>query len=419
MTATVIGSGSTFGIISSVYTGGIVYILVSFGNPISRLLVANFFVNRLDRFEHCISGGDIMAVYYGKAGRVVTGICGALYCAATVGGQVSAIGFIVNYFLDVPYLLGVLIGCGIVIVYSTIGGVKAVTATDVLQFAVLIIAIPMVCNVGISMAGGFAGVIDKIPPSLLALPDTPASAINYFFMFIVFTVPFLDPSCTQRILMGKNSEQIRQTFKASAMIETPFFVCVGLIGLLAAATSPNLEPNMAFPHLVNTILPTGLKGLAVAGLLAIVMSSADSYLNSAGITLVHDTFKPLFGRFLDNERRELRLTQIITFLLGTMATVVAFCFDSVMAIMLFSFNFWVPIVVVPLYATLLGFEKLAPRCFIAGSLAGLSVFVLWYFFIERTMGISALIPSMLANAAAFVIAYHYPKISRRWAVAAA
>lgn len=405
MTATVIGSGSTFGFMSSVYIGGVVFILVSFGNPISRLITAQFFVSKIEHFTDCISIGDIMARFYGRYGRIITGIAGALYCAATVGGQVSAIGFIVHYFLNIPYGLGVFLGCGAVILYSTVGGVKAVTSTDVVQFAVLIIAIPMVCNVGISAVGGLSSFFEKIPVSHFALPDTPQSIFNYFFMFLAFSIPFLDPSHTQRILMAKSSDQIRATLRISALIEFPFFLAVGLVGLIAVATNPGLEQNIAFPEVINSILPVGLKGFAIAGLLAIVMSSADSYLNSAGITLVHDTLKPLFGHLLSDDKRELRLTQFTTFVLGTLATVVALCFDSIMAIMLFSFNFWCPIIVVPLYAGLLGLKPLTPRHFVVGAVSGLTTFLLWYLLVEPRLGISALIPSMVGNLIGFMLTH--------------
>ncbi len=413
MTATVIGSGSTFGFISSVYVGGILYILISMGNPICRLITAQFLINKIERFSDCISVGDIMDRFYGRYGRVVSGIAGALYCAANVGGQVSAIGFIVHYFLNIPYGVGVFLGCGAVILYSTVGGVKAVTATDVVQFAVLIIAIPMVCNVGISAVGGFSGLVEKIPASHFAMPDTPSSIVSYFFMFLSFTIPFLDPSHSQRILMAKNTKQIRNTLRCSAAIEFPFFLTVGLIGLVAVATNPGLEQNLAFPHVVNTILPVGLKGLAVAGLLAIVMSSADSFLNAAGITLVHDTIKPLFGRAVANEESELRLTKIATFVLGTSATIVALYFDSIMAIMLFSFNFWCPIMVVPLYAALIGIKPLRPRHFIVSSTCGFVAFLAWNYLVEPHLGISALIPSMVANLLGFTLTHLWSRARNR------
>lgn len=410
VTATVIGGGATLGLISSVFSFGIVYILISFGNPINVFLVGQFFVDKIENFADCISVGDIMCKLYGKKAQVITGICGALYGAAAVGGQVSAIGFIVHYFLGLPFWAGVLVGCGAVILYSSFGGVKAVTATDLLQFAVLIIAIPMVCNVGLNLIGGYQALIERIPDNILRLPDTPSSAINYFFIFLAFSVPFLDPPHTQRLLMAKDVSQIKSTMRVAAAIEAPFFVVVGLIGLIAVAINPDYDANLAFPHLVNTILPAGLRGLAVAGLLSVVMSTADSYLNAAGISLVHDTIRPLWGKELA-DKTELRLAKVVTFVLGALATVIAVSFSSIMSIILFTLNFWGPIIVIPLYAGLLGYKPSA-RCFYAGATSGIVAFLLWHFLIEPHVGVGSLIPSMCANAIGFFVTYTLERVKK-------
>lgn len=410
MTATVIGGGATLGLISSIFSVGVAYIFIAFGNPINRFLVSQFFVDRIDRFADCISVGDIMHRLYGRHAQIITGICGALYGAAAVGGQVSAIGFIVHYFLGLPIYVGALIGCGAVILYSSVGGIKAVTATDLLQFAVLIIAIPMVCNVGLNLVGGYEALFASIPVERLAIPESPTLLINYFFIFLAFCIPFLDPPHTQRLLMAKDVNQIKNTLRIASAIEIPFFIAIGLIGLIAIAVNPEHDANTAFPDLVNTIIPIGLRGVAVAGLLSVVMSTADSYLNACGINLVHDTIRPLW-RSQMSDKTELRIAQLTTFILGTLAMVIALSFSTIMSIILFSLNFWGPIVVIPLYAGLLGYEA-SPRCFYVAITSGAVVFLIWHFMIEPHVGIGSLIPSMLANAIGFLLTYHYEKLRK-------
>lgn len=408
ITATAIGGGSTMGIISSIFSFGVVYIFISFGNPVNKFLTGQFFIEKLDHFNDCISVGDIMHKLYGKNARIISGICGSLYCAATVGAQVTAIGFAIQYFLNIPFILGVVIGCGAVVLYSATGGIKAVTATDVIQFAVMLIAIPMVCNVGLSKIGGYSGLFSSVPPEILRMPDSTLSIINCLFIFLTFSLPSLDPPETQRLLMAKDRLQIRNTLYMTVLIEMIFFALIGLIGLLAVAINPGSDANVALPHLVNTILPMGLKGIAVAGLLSVIMSTADSYLHAASICLMHDTIKPLYkGQISD--QMELRLTQLTTFILGVGALILAISFNSILGIVLFSANFWGPIMVLPLYAGLMGY-KVSVRCFYAGMTFGLLTFFWWHFFMEPQLGIQSFIPSMIMSSVGFFLMHFIDKL---------
>ena len=66
-----------------------------------------------------------------------------------------------------------------------------------------------------------------------------------------------------------------------------------LIGLGGIILFPHVEATDIMPHIIKEMLPTGLRGLAVAGVLGVVMSTLDSYLHAAGLILVHDVIDPL------------------------------------------------------------------------------------------------------------------------------
>ena len=66
---------------------------------------------------------------------------------------------------------------------------------------------------------------------------------------------------------------------------------IGLSGLVL-----HIGDKQGVPHLIRALLPTGMQWGATAGLLAIVMSAADSYLHAAGITFTHDIIRPLYNK---------------------------------------------------------------------------------------------------------------------------
>ena len=297
LSATLIGGGTAMGIAEKAFSVGVIFIIVISGAAINQLLVSYFIAPKVGKYYGMLSTGEIVQSMYGKSGQVITGLAAVMISVGFAGTQISAMGYIFNYFLGLPYYLGILIGCGVVVVYSVTGGIRSVVATDLFQFLVLVIAIPMACNVALNYAGGFSAVFAAIPEKNLSLALSTDEYIKYFFLFLTFV--FLGafyPSYIQRLLISRDIKQAVHATRLNAFVSIPSYLILGLIGFIVLAIKPDLDANLALPYLINSILPVGIKGLAVAGLLAIVMSTADSELNIAGISAIHDVVNPLRNR---------------------------------------------------------------------------------------------------------------------------
>jgi SSS family solute:Na+ symporter len=72
-----------------------------------------------------------------------------------------------------------------------------------------------------------------------------------------------------------------------------FFFLIMFIGLAAFVLYPTLAPDKILPHVVHAFFPVGLRGLCAAGLIAVIMSTADSCLHASGLSLTHDVVRPL------------------------------------------------------------------------------------------------------------------------------
>lgn len=134
---------------------------------------------------------------------------------------------------------------GTVIFYSTFAGIKGVTATDVIQFGVLIVAIPIVFNVGIKSAGGFDAVFKSVPAKHLSLFPTEESIQRYIPLILIFITYSVNPALIQRFLMARNLQQASKAFRATSIISIPFFIITGLIGLTAYCLKPGLDSSLA------------------------------------------------------------------------------------------------------------------------------------------------------------------------------
>ena len=91
---------------------------------------------------------------YGSYGGIITGILGSLYTVFMLGSQLVALGVICKLFMGWSTTFSIVVIGSFIIFYSSFGGIRSVTITDVLQFVLLVIAIPLITNIAIIKVGG-------------------------------------------------------------------------------------------------------------------------------------------------------------------------------------------------------------------------------------------------------------------------
>lgn len=411
LAASFIGGGFSMGNAERVFRVGIVNIIALWGFSLKEILVARYIAPRMTRYAQAISVGDIMEVHYGTTAKVFAGIFGFILCAGILGAQVGAIGYVFHLFLGLDRLWGILLGCGIVIVYATIGGMRAVIWTDVIQFATLAVGIPLTLYFGVREAGGLAAIREALPAGHLAVPTQPAALVALGSLFLTFLLgETLVPPYAQRLLIGRDVKQVSRGTLYSALFSVPFFAITGLIGIVALALEPTLDPNLAMPYVIQRALPPVLQGVVIAAMIAIIMSSADSFLNAAAISFTNDVVGPLRRTPL-SARMQLGLARLATLAVGVLAVVFAVSIESVLGILIYAYNFWAPTILVPLALAILG-VPVSRRRFLAGAAAGIVAAIVWSYGLGKPWDIDGLVVGVFANLTAFLA------LDRRRAVAA-
>ena len=333
--------------------------------------------------------------------QMVTGLFGMMLCAGIMGAQVGAMGYVFHLFLGMDYLVGILIGCSIAIAYSTVGGMRAVVFTDILQFAVLGVGIPLTLFMGLDLAGGWQAVTKAVPANHLTLLGEmgPLAFISLFLTFLLGET--LVPPYVQRLMIGRTAGHTVRGTLWSGIFSIPFFAVTGCIGLVALALAPDLDPNLAMPYLVQQALPMGLRGLVVAGIIAVVMSSADSFLNGAAVCLTSDVVLPAMRNPL-SERAQLVLAKAANLITGVLAVVFAISIKSVLGILLYAYNFWAPVILPPLVAAFFG-VRANSWVFLSAAVAGLGGTVVWNVVLGAPAGVDGLIVGVGCNTLVFVL----------------
>jgi SSS family solute:Na+ symporter len=248
--------------------------------------------------------------------------------------------------------LCILLTAALVGVYTYAGGLGAVVYTDVIQCIVMVGGCLLVVVIGLVDLGGVGALIESIrsveatraaaagasPGDLiehtrLILPvDTrtpfPWTGILFGLGMILGPAYWIgNQAIVQRSLGARSEFDAKASYIWGALVKNllPFIIAVP--GLIALAKYPDLEEgDHAIPMLVSHLLPVGARGLFLAAFMAALMSSVDSYLNSAATLLTNDLYK----RFLSPSATDAHLLRV-----GRVVTLVLIVWAIVFAMMLF------------------------------------------------------------------------------------
>ena len=236
----------------------------------------------------------------------------------------AAIGKLFNSLFGFDYMVSMLIGAAVVILYTIMGGFLAVSTTDLIQSIVMTIALVVVLGFGIEVAGGWSAVTDNarsIPGylSLVQMTDISTGEVqDYGFIKSLSMLAwglgyFGMPHILLRFMAIEDDAKLKTSRRiATIWVVISMFIAVliGIVGLAVtkAGKVPFLgtssESETIIIQLSNLLSQHGIffaliAGLVLAGILASTMSTADSQLLAAASSVSHDLVQDFFGKKLN------------------------------------------------------------------------------------------------------------------------
>ncbi|MDV3125048.1 sodium:solute symporter family protein [Mycobacterium sp. 21AC1] len=413
LAAAFLGGGASIGIAGATMRDGYVYMFAFCAFGIQTVLVGLFIAPRLKNYRGAHTLGDVMDEHYGKPARIVTGVLSLALCSGILGAQALAIGTVVNATLDVPTGPAVIIGMGIVVLYSSFGGAWAVIQTDMLQFVFLGVFLPVALLIGLHAVGGPVALFDQVPVNHLTLLGdyTPLKFLTLFVALLLGET--LVPPYAQRTFSTPDSRHAKIGYTMAGFFSFFFYFVSASIGLIALVLYPDIKTDEALPTVVMRLMPVGILGLVIAALLAVVMSTASSYLNSTAVVLTKDIYQPTQSAPIPPKRR-LAIERTASVVVGAAATIFALSVPSIVDALLYSYALWAPTIIVPLFGAVLFGIRSAPAA-LSAIAAGALVTGVWQWGLDAPFGLDdGLIPGVLANLVVYTVvaaatANRYPR----------
>jgi SSS family solute:Na+ symporter len=265
---------------------------------------------------------EFMRRRFGKPAHLVNGISFAVAQILIAGANLFLLASVVNLLLGWPIWVSIIIAAAIVLSYTALGGLSAAIYNEVLQFFVIVIALVPLTIIGLVKVGGWQGLVDKVtnsPGGSQQLHSWPGDnltgfgssflsvlgiifGLGFVLSFGYWTTNFVE---VQRAMASKSMSAARRTpiIGAFPKMLIPFIVIIpGMIAavtvseyvkdkgvLLAGGTAPSgVTFNNALLLLMRDLLPNGMLGVAIAGLLASFMAGMAANLSAFNSVFTYD-----------------------------------------------------------------------------------------------------------------------------------
>ncbi len=226
------------------------------------------------------------------------------YILTKVSVTIYAGGVVVSALLGIPFWIGAVATVVLTGLYTVLGGMRAVVYTETIQAIVLVIGAGVLTVMGLDAVGGWSELKTTVGVDYFNMwrpnsdPDFP-----WLPLFLTSTIVGIWYWCTdqvivQRVLTAKNIKEGRRGSIFGALLKLmPIFLFlipgVVALGLKMQGKLDWDSPDEAFPVLMSNLLPSGLRGLVAAGLLAALMSSLASVFNSCSTLFTLDIYKKI------------------------------------------------------------------------------------------------------------------------------
>lgn len=351
MIATFVGPAETIGVVGKSFTMGMIFTSTCILHALKWFIMGTILSSSIAylKMNNCYTLVDIMRLFYGKWGKYVC-LASLLMSVAILAIFYKAAAIVLERYLHIPFVYGAAIITITIAIYSVFGGMHAITITDVVQFFIFIIIIPAVLFIGFQNID-FKSAISSVPEGKMHIN---ADNIGLFLSLLVYElIPVTGFPYIQRGLMSSNARQVKTVFFTVGISASIFALMLCTIGMVVAGLNPDIHGDDALFYFIDNAVPSSIMGFVAVSFLAIIMSTASSFLNSITVIIIKDIITPVFPKMAANDK-QLMLTRFSGMIIAIAAFGMLFVKDQIIDMLWTMDNFWDPFISIPLIMGLMG-----------------------------------------------------------------
>lgn len=406
--ATDVGGGFSIGLGGLGFAMGLSGSWMLFTGLLGAWLAAVFLIPKVKEnpaFANFLTFPQIFGHYFNARVALLAGVISAIGYTGFTSSQILAGAKLASgTFTDLDLNTALLVMGIMAVVYTVMGGLKAVIYTDTIQWAILMgglifIGIPVSF---LAVGGGLqdlsfgqlldldflsaqsarsvAAIRSTLPEEFLSLNNISWQQIVNWAITII-PIWFVGMTLYQRIYACRDVKTAKRAWYIAGLFEWPIMAFMGVsLGILARVAAEQglfeglvaggvVDPETGLPMLLRSVLPVGLMGLMLSAYFSAILSTADSCLMASSGNIVTDVLSHF--RKIDPEAPStLRLSQLVTLLVGAFALWLATMMTNVLDLMLYSYAFMVSGLFVPVLGALFWKKRSSVAAFWAMLMGG-------------------------------------------------
>ena len=349
------------------------------------------------REKNFLSIPDHFRFHYGETAGIISALL--ITFLASPAPYILSMGILVQFLFGIPFGVALLISTIFSVIYVWNGGFSAVVKTDILQFILMFLGFFLLIGFSWNEFGSPIELVKSIPET--HLDPLGGNTVQYVLVwFFIAAWTFIDPGFYQRCAAAKSPEIAKKGILISIGFWAVFDCLTVLCGLYAVVLIQTDQPLLSFPLLGAHILPIGIFGLFITGLLATIMSTIDSLSLISAITFGRDILWRIQRPKTDSNPVSLIRKGLV--IISFLSLFLAFSIPSVVGLFYAIGSVLIPGLILPFVFTLLNekislSERLANQWIITPVVVSLGWFGISQLSGESFMGIEPFYPGMLLS----------------------
>jgi SSS family solute:Na+ symporter len=305
--ATWFGSDLIMGIPTNFVHFGLLGVMDQAATALCLILIAIFFARPLYRMK-ILTVSDFFRIKYGKNIERISSIIGILTYLPWIAAQFLALSLIFQTIFGTGIIEGTLIGAAIVVFYTYIGGMWAVSVTDMIQSVIIVAGLIYLALVLAGETGGISPVLAATPDGFFDVfpPDGLKSWSDYITGWLIFGVGLIvSQEIYQRVWSARNeNDGVRGTYLSAVLLTViaviPYFICLAISQKYPEYLTNNEGQNMIPEYVLGQ---TGIftRIMFFGALISAILSTSSGAMLAPATLLSENIIKPVFPKMSDKQ----------------------------------------------------------------------------------------------------------------------